>query len=91
MNIKRALVGDTVRFTWVNSGTTPGALHLALYDGAETLVSSQTMASSGNGHYYADVTLPDTPGFYVGETFALVDGKDYKRRVKVRAVLGEVD
>jgi hypothetical protein len=91
MSIKEALIGDTVRFTWVDSGTTASNLYAALYDGAETLVSSRSMTDSGNGHYYADVTLPETPGYYVGELKGTIAGNPYKRRVQVRAVTEEVD
>jgi hypothetical protein len=49
------------------------------------------MVSSGNGHYYADVTLPDTPGYYVGELVAEINGNPYKRRVKLKATHEEVD
>lgn len=89
--MKNYLVGDTLKATWVDSGVTPTAISHALYDGAETLVNSVSMTNSGNGHYYALFTLPDTPGFYVSESVATISGYPFKRRIKLRAVKDEVD
>lgn len=91
MNLERFLIGDTMKITWINSGVTPTALVAKLYTGSETVVASSSMTSSGNGHYYAGLTLPNTPGFYVAETLATIDSLPYKRRVKVQAVVEDVD
>lgn len=88
---RRFVIGDTVRVTWINSGVTPSAISAAMYDGTETLVSSATMTSSGNGHYFARFTLPTSLGYYAIETSATVDTYPYKRRALVQAVRGDVD
>ena len=90
-SLKESLIGDTIVVTWVDSGVTPTSLYAALFSGSETLVNSVSMTSSGNGHFFGLITLPDTPGYYVTETLAEIESFPYKRRVKVRAVLGEVD
>lgn len=90
--IKDFLVGDTVKLTWINSGVTvDGAIPWSMRNGAETVVSSGSMVSSGNGLHYAFATLPDTPGLYVAETIATISGYPFKRRAYMRATLGEVD
>ena len=91
MSIKTTLIGDTIEITWVDSGVTPSDIHASLWTGSETLVNSLTMTDSLNGHFFALMTLPDDPGYYVAETLAVIQTFPYKRRVKVRAVLGEVD
>lgn len=85
------LIGDTIQVTWVDSGTTPSAIHFAVYNGSETLVDSATMTSSGNGHYYGFHTVPNSTGNYVVQTKATIDGDPYKRVVNYKAVSGEVD
>lgn len=89
--MKQVLIGDTVQVTWVDSGVTPSALHASMWSGSETQVNSTAMTSSGNGHYFGNMTVPNTPGFYVLETLATIDSFPYKRRIKVQATLGEVD
>lgn len=91
MTIKRELIGDTIRITWVNSGVTPSAILAGVYDGDESLIDSASMVGSGLGHYYHDHTVPDTPGYYVAETLATINGKPYKNRIKYKAVKEEVD
>lgn len=93
MTIRRELIGNTIRITWVNSGITPSALIAAIYNGDEVMVDSASMVESGSGlgHYYHDHTVPDTPGYYVAETLATINSKPYKSRVKYRAVKEEVD
>lgn len=85
------LSGDTKRFTWVSSGQTPSPITAAVIDAKETVVSSASMVSSGNGHYYLNVTLPTTDGYYVKETKQTMAGKDYRQREKFKIVLCEVD
>jgi hypothetical protein len=88
--LDNVLVGDTRQFTWIDSGTTPSTILHMIYDGNETLVSSQSMTNSGNGHYYA-LAKVNTPGYYVSEWLAMISGNPYKRREKFKAVLIEVD
>ena len=90
-SLKESLIGDTVKVTWVDSGVTPTSIYAALFSGSETLINSVAMTDSGDGHFFGLITLPDTPGYYVAETLAQIESFPYKRRVKVKAVLGEVD
>lgn len=87
----RTLTGDTVKFTWVDSGVSVDSGHLALYTGSETVVGTYAAVDSGGGHYYADVPVPDVAGFYVGEFVMVAGGNTYRRRRKFWAVTGEVD
>lgn len=89
--LKKHLIGDTIQITHINSGITPSAIVCAVYDGDETLVDSGTMTSSGNGHYYYNHTVINTPGFYVAETLSTISGNPYKNRIKFKAIKGEVD
>ena len=87
----RIIAGNTVRFTWVSSGANPSSIGVNIMTGSETAVSSNTFTSSGGGLYYADVTIPSTPGYYVAEAWSTISTKPYKNRVMFKAVLGEVD
>lgn len=91
MAIKKVLIGDTIRFTWVSSGANPSSIVANVFDKNETLVGSGTLTSSGNGHYYYNYTLPNTMGYYVGEVNATINSLNYKRKTKFKAVSGEVD
>lgn len=91
MKLSRFLVGDTIRVTWINSNVIPSVLFASVYDGNEILVDSGTMTSSGNGYYFYDHTIVNTPGFYVVETRATIASMLYKRRVKFQASLIQVD
>ena len=88
--IKKHLIGNTIRLTWVSSGITPSSIVASVYDSSETLVDSGTMTSSGNGHYYYDHTVISTPSFYVAEIIATINSKPYKNRNRFQAVKGEV-
>ena len=89
--INSFLIGDTRKVRWVSSGATVTAIHFAVYNGTETLVDSATMTSSGNGHYYGLHTVPNTPGHYVVQTLATIDGRPYKTRERYRAIIGDVN
>jgi len=89
--LSKKLIGDTVKFTWVSSGITASPIILSIYNGSETLVSSLSMTSSGDGHYYGLYTLPNTPGFYVAETLATISTNPYKDRLRFKAITGDVD
>ena len=78
-------VGSTIRVTMVCSGATVSPLHSALYAADDTLVSSVTATSSGNGHYYADHLLPTTPGHYVNEAIGVISTNTYRRYQLVEA------
>lgn len=88
--VKTVLVGDTFKQYWISSGSTPSVISAAIISGSETVVTSGTGVSSGNGHYYR-TTLVNTPGHYVSEWKATISGNPYKRRFRFKAVLNEVD
>lgn len=97
MSTPEFLCGDTRLITWIDSGVTPSSISAAVYNGSETLVDSGAMVSSVSnqssltGHYYYLHTVPNTPGYYVAETNALISGKTYKDRVVYRAVIRDVN
>ena len=88
--VTRVLVGDTVKHTFINSGATASPITSSLLSGSETIISSQTATSSGNGHYYA-MTQINTPGYYVLQWNATISGNPYKRRLRIKAYNNEVD
>lgn len=91
--MKEFLCGDTIKVTWINSGVTPSDVRATIYNGSETAVDSATMveSGSGNGFFYHLHTVPNTPGFYVAETYATISGKPYKRRNTFKAIIGDSD
>jgi len=90
--ITEFLIGDTVKLTWVNSGVTvSGGPTISLRDGAETIVNTMSLTSSGDGHYYGFMTLPGSSGLYVMESVASISGYPFKRRAALRTILQEVD
>ncbi len=91
MSLKEYLIGDTIRFTWINSGVTPTSITMAIFTGSETVISSLSMTSSGDGHYYHDYTTVESSAYYVGESKATIGGKPYKNRTSFKTVLDEVD
>jgi len=91
MSIKKITSGTTRRVTWINSGATASPIYTHLLTGSETSVSSVSMTSSGNGHYYSDITLPGSAAFFVVETNATISGKIYKKKEKVQTVIDGVD
>ena len=89
-NIKTYEVGSTIKFTWISSGSSPTTIISSVLDGTETIVSSKTATSSGDGHYYSYHSV-DTPGYYVNQWLAQVSANTYVGRQKFRAVRTEVD
>lgn len=88
--VKKVLVGDTFKQYWVSSGATPAVISAAILSGSETVISSGTGTSSGNGHYYRTTSV-NSPGWYVSEWRATISGQPYRRRYRFKAVLNEVD
>ena len=88
---KHILVGDTLKVTWVNSGSTASEATAVIFNGDEVAVNSVTMISSGNGHYYANYTVPTSAQWMVAETCVWVNSLSYRRRTKFRVVTQEVD
>lgn len=72
--------GTTKKLTWVSSGSVPTEISCAILDRSNTIVSSITATSSGNGHYYALVNHPTTPGYYVNEWRAIIQTHEYISR-----------
>jgi hypothetical protein len=88
--MKRVLVGDTFKQTFVNSGAAASPIIASIITGSETVIASGTAIDSGNGHYYKMASV-DTPGYYVSQWDATISGSAYKRRQRFKAVLNEVD
>lgn len=91
IQIVESIAGTTIRVTWVSSGVIPGAIFSTLLTGSDSLVSSRTAISSGDGHYYALHDLPDSGGWYINQWVALVGVNTYRSRQLVRAHRLEVD
>ena len=90
MPAKEILIGDTLQVTWVSSATVPSEATAVIYNGSDTAVSSITMTSSGNGHYYADYTVPSSAQYMVAETTVYVNSLPYKKRTPFRITKGDV-
>ncbi len=88
--LKKVLIGDTFKQTWISSGTLPSLISAAIISGSETVINSGTGVSSGNGHYYR-TALINTPGYFVSEWKATIAGNPYKRRLRFKAIRNEVD
>jgi Ni/Fe-hydrogenase subunit HybB-like protein len=88
--LKNILTQDTFKQYWISSGTTPSLISAAIISGSETVISSGTGVSSGNGHYYRTASV-NTQGYYISEWKATISGSPYRRRVRFKAVLNEVD
>ena len=89
-NIPIVLVGDTFKQTFIASGTDPSVIRASVLDGTETIVSSGAGVNSLNGHFYRNVKV-NTPGYYVSQWIATINGLEYKRRLRFKAILNEVD
>ncbi len=90
MALKRIQVGDTFKAFWISSGTTPSVITASIITGSETVISSGSGVSSGNGHFYRTFSV-NTPGYYVSQWTATIAGSPYKRKTRFKAILGEVD
>jgi len=85
------IAGTTLRATWINSGTTPSAITSALRTGSETIISSVSAISSGNGFYFALHGLPTSGGWFINEWIAIIASNTYVDRQLVRTTRLEVD
>lgn len=90
-NPVKYLFGDTKTFTWVSSGQTPSPISVGIINGDEGVVNSSTMTSSGNGHFYKALTLPNTPGFYAVEYKATINALPFKERNVFQLTKGSTD
>lgn len=84
VNVFDKNVGDIFKATWVSSGGNPSTISSALIDKNQTVISSLTGVSSGNGFFFAFHQLPNTPAYYVNEWRANVGGNNYVNRQLVR-------
>ncbi len=89
MSYKKILIGDTVRFTWINSGVGAAPI-MGVYTGSETLIDSGTMTDSGNGHYYFNHTVNSAGYFNMVSVWSL-SGNPYKNNLQIKGVTGGVD
>jgi len=89
-NIKCYEALSTVKFTWVSSGASPTFIASTIVDKTETLVSSVTATDSGNGHYYANHPVPNTPGFYVNKWIGQISVNTYLSAQRFRVIRTEV-
>ena len=90
--IKKILPGDTGKMTWVNSGATLDTPYAFVENNQGTIISSETVVDSGNGHYFAlHTTAVGSDGFYVMELGGDIGGYPYKRRRRFEVTVFEVD
>lgn len=90
MNVIEKIAGTTLKAVAVNSGVTPDACWSALYDKTETLISSVTATSSGNGFYYAYHSLPNSDTWLINQWAQRVGVNTYAERQYVRVILPTV-
>lgn len=87
----RVQAQTTKKIQWISSGQTASPISGAVLNASEAVVSSLSLTSSGNGHYYGFLTMPTTVGIYVHETRATVATNLYIKRNRFKVVLNEVD
>ena len=85
------IAGSSLRATFRATGVTASPILSTLYSGSETLVSSVTGVSSGNGYYYAMHLMPNSAAWYVNKWFAFISPDTYVAMQYVRARKPEVD
>lgn len=90
INTVECIAGTTIRVTWVSSGVTPSPIVSNLLTGSDTLVSSASAQSSGNGHYFALHDVPTSGGWYVNRWLAVIGVNTYQHRQLVRSQRLEV-
>lgn len=74
-----ALAGDTLKVIWINSGAVTGFIHSTLLDRNHAVISSVEGVSSGNGHYYAFHTMPDSKQWLVNRWRATINANTYTK------------
>ncbi|CAB4170003.1 hypothetical protein UFOVP1082_49 [uncultured Caudovirales phage] len=87
INIIEKIGGTTLKTTAVNSGVIADACWSVLYNKAETVISSVTAASSGNGFYFALHALPNSRVWLVNEWCQRVGVNTYAERQFVKVIL----
>ena len=91
MSLKQYEVGNTIKFTWVSSGSSPSTIFSTIISGSETVVSSLTATDSGNGHYFANHPAPSSRGYYVNKWVAQISVNTYVAKQKFEVIDTEVD
>lgn len=91
LNVVNEFIGSTLRTTVVCSGATISPLSSALYNGSETLISSISMVSSGNGFYYGDLLLPMSKQWMLNEIVGVINTNTYRRFQLIDVQKPEVD
>lgn len=84
-------VGSTLRTTFVCSGATVSPIYSALFNGSEQLVNSVAATSSGDGHYYADLSLPNSAQWMVNKWGGVINANTYVRFALVQVKAVETD
>lgn len=85
------IAGTTIEQFAVSSGGIIAPISFQLLSGSETLVNSVAGTSSGNGHYYALVNLPNSEAWYIGQMIGVINTNTYVARNLIRARALEVD
>jgi hypothetical protein len=86
-----AIAGTTLKATFASSGSTIGQIDMCLLDNNESVVSSVTPVSSGNGFYYAPLYVPTSLPWYVLRSRAIIGVNTYINRALVRVYQLQVD
>lgn len=90
-NIITEYIGSTLRATLVCSGATITNAFSCLRDRENAIVTSLAATSSGNGHMFADLPLPNTPQWMVNEWGVVLNTNTYRRFALVNVRGLEVD
>lgn len=91
INVLETIAKTTERLTWVSSGVAAASISSALRDNSDALVSSIAATSSGNGFYYALMTMPGSSCWCVNEWIAVIGVNTYVYRQNVHVNKLEVD
>jgi len=83
------MIGTTIRATFVSSGQTAVGITSELRDRDGTVVNTALATDSGNGHWFADHLLPNTPGTYLNRWVAAFNTSTYVEGQYVRAIAGD--
>lgn len=84
-------IGSTLRATFVCSGATITNAYACLRDRDHVVINSVTAISSGNGHLFADLPLPNSAQWLVNEWGAIINTNTYRRFALVEVKAVEVD
>jgi hypothetical protein len=77
------IAGTAIKLTFVSSGAVPSNITSALLDQNEVCISSLAAVGSVT-NFYALHQLPNTPGWYINEWKATIQGLNYVNRQFLR-------